>query len=90
MVLAISTRQSQHGFQHLGGHEHGFLTTGWPPSRCRGLASHAATCHTAYHGELAGEHSAAQRRHGREKWFLGLTVENGRWIDGALVHGNAV
>lgn len=61
MVLAISTRQSQHGFQHLGGHEHGFLTTGWPPSRCRGLASHAATCHTAYHGELAGEHSAAQR-----------------------------
>lgn len=56
MVVAIRTRQRQHGFQHMGCHERGFLTTGWPPSRCRRPASHAKTCHTAYHGDLTGEY----------------------------------
>lgn len=52
MVVAIKTRQRQHGFQHMGGHERGILTTGWRPSRCRKPDSHAETCRTTYHGNL--------------------------------------
>lgn len=60
IVVAIKTRQHQHGCQHLGGHERGCLTVGWPQSRAvaslprirRRVTRHiTATCQA---GEVGG------------------------------------